>query len=157
MVGYTHPRLGYPTALIPYLLLWIPYRNDIGPTTRKGPWHQRYPTPPPPIVNRLTETCENITFPQLMLRALITPKHLHKIEEDFGETYFTLQNALQLPRLCDALAWPYSAAFVNRCASTDQILDLPLIVLLEGWIPMSRRYGQTTSLRLFQGLCGQIK
>ena len=42
--------------------------------------HPRYPTPPertwdqisPTSVNKLTDTCENITFPQLLLRAVIS-------------------------------------------------------------------------------------
>ena len=50
------------------------------PRTRHPPPRARYPLGPgtplgpgnPPAVNRITDTCKNITFPQLRLRAVMT-------------------------------------------------------------------------------------
>ena len=79
-VGVEYPGRGYtlsPDTLPPDTL-----------TPQEGTWDQRYPTPPkghgtrgpgrdlgpvipyPPLVYRMTHTCENITFPQLRWRAV---------------------------------------------------------------------------------------
>ena len=71
----------------------IPYpKKGHGTKDQEGTWHQRYPTPRKdmrpgtrerdlaseilspllPTVDRMTDSCENITFPQLLLRAVIS-------------------------------------------------------------------------------------
>ena len=71
------PYPGYPTPWIPYPKipyppdtppLWIPYPSPERTWDQEGTWHQRCPPP----VNRLTDACDNITFPQLLSRAVMT-------------------------------------------------------------------------------------
>ena len=57
----------YPTTSpIPYLPDTLPPRKDMGPEI-----------PYPSLENKLTDVCENITFPQLLLRAVIKVARFH--------------------------------------------------------------------------------
>ena len=72
-----YPQIPYPQDTYPpgYVLTpgsQIPYPQI--PHTLEWTWDQRSPTPPP-FLNKLTDTCENITFPQLLLRAVISINH----------------------------------------------------------------------------------
>ena len=53
------PKIPYPPP---------PSSRDMGPVTRKEPM----PIPYSPPLNKTTDTCENITFPQLRWRYLIS-------------------------------------------------------------------------------------
>ena len=80
--GTYHTLLpGYPTPpWIPYPL-YYPIPLPI-PCPLEGTWDQRYLnlpertlyqgySNPPPLVNRLTDTCENITFPQIRWQSVL--------------------------------------------------------------------------------------
>ena len=67
------------------------------PTTSsltEGTWDQAYPPLPkkdlvpviatPPPVHRMKDTCENITFPQLLLRAVIKYDKTKQINEELN-------------------------------------------------------------------------
>ena len=71
--GCTYP-LGIPIPPLGYLppRVYLRSQRDLVPEIPTGvleaTWYQRYLPPPP--VNRLTDTCENITLTQLLLRVV---------------------------------------------------------------------------------------
>ena len=111
-LGYLPPQDTYPTGYLQslvYLPPGIPTNEDISPP----PLWNTYPPPTPIPMDSMTDARENITFPQLLLRVVITSSLCSKsilfyniewektkwllryeklFEENFFNATFTFQN-----------------------------------------------------------------